>query len=204
MNPTLDQYNLKPASSSRVWIYLPFILVAIGCGLGWALLHQEPAERIAQFSDETIHSTRMHRREIHLYFPSDTSGDWITESREITGFDKERQEIVRSLASLLAGPDRNGRNIFADRVKVNGVYIDSEHTVYIDFSYLSESRNLGGIEMEIAAIESILKMIQANFPTIVAVQFLIDGSEAQTFADHIDIEKPFLFASEMEDKSIED
>ncbi len=183
-----DQTILKNRFS--VWLYLPFFLMAILVGVVWVKYDKTPLQ-FDQLSAGTLQSSSLTQRDIVLYFPLLAGEGWSTEQRTISGFESEHNEIQKALEELIKGPQREGRSVFPDTARIEGVYQDKQNNLFCDFVFEEESVNLGGINSEWAAIQSIIQTIQSNFDDIQTVQLLINHKENETFAGHIDISRPF-------------
>ena len=74
------------------------------------------------------------------------------------------------------------------------VYIDTQKTVYLDFSHHLTDGHIGGTTAEFMTISAILKTVFDNFPDEVKhIQLLVEGQEIETLTGHVNLSAPMRF-----------
>jgi len=119
------------------------------------------------------------------------------EARSLT---PEKRELAHSgdpvdlakmiIEGLIKGPLELMRTLPPDS-RLRALFIDSNHTAYVDFNGTLQEGHPGGIRSEFFSIYSIVNSLILNVPEITRVKILIAGQESQTLAGHIDIRFPF-------------
>ena len=64
----------------------------------------------------------------------------------------------------------------------------------MDFTRKVSEDHVGGLTQEAASISAVVNSLMANVKTIQKVQIIIEGTEAETLAGHIDLSQPFDLA----------
>jgi hypothetical protein len=133
---------------------------------------------------------------VYLYF-IEPGGRYLTaEPRSLEKSEDSQEFCRRVLESLIDGP-AGGRSeplipVVDPDTRVLGVYI-VDGTAYVDLSektgaaHFSRSR---GVLSELLSVYSIVNTLVLNIDGIDRVQIMISGSEADTFAGHIDVGYP--------------
>ncbi|MBN1880207.1 hypothetical protein JW823_08855 [bacterium] len=189
-----NEFSPSPRDTllSKFVLVLPFLIVAIIAGFLWAEWRNRPARPTEVTWTGALKENARIEREFNLVFPV-MSGEWLTEKRIIRGFESERQEIQSCLEAFMVGPkDANNRLPGAERITVDGVYLDGRQGLIVDLKPLVHPLNLGGIQAEIAFIGALTQTVRINFPDLNWMIILVDGEMRETLAGHIDIRDPFL------------
>ncbi len=105
------------------------------------------------------------------------------------------RDIISRLKSivtaLIKATPTNFQNPIPRGTTLNGVYIDSQKTAYIDFTHHLVSGHIGGTTAEYITVSAILKTVFDAFPDeIKYIQILIDGQEVEEISGHIDLSQP--------------
>ncbi len=128
-------------------------------------------------------------REVDLYF-ADTAGQRLSiERREVTG--ENREDLYEKVVEeLLRGPaDESRLRTLPETTQVRTIYY-REGTVWVDLDSAVRDEHPGGTWTEVLAVYSIVNTLVENFPDVEQVQILIEGSESETLAGHVDITGP--------------
>ena len=131
-------------------------------------------------------------RTVTLFFASADEPVIYGESREV-GVGRRLDEQVRQVVdALIAGPESDsGVNAIPRGTQLLAVLLDDKSgTVYLDFSSDLVAAHPGGSAAEYCTVAAIVKTIAENFPEILAVQILVDGSQVDTIAGHIRADQP--------------
>jgi hypothetical protein len=73
---------------------------------------------------------------------------------------------------------------------VRAVFLTENHEAYVDLGGTIRSGHSGGSLDEALAVYAIVNAVTANLPDVTGVQILIDGSEVDSLAGHLDLRFP--------------
>lgn len=132
-------------------------------------------------------------RTVTLYFADADDVVLVGETRQVAigrGFVEQANQVI---GALVAGPELDAVNTIPEDTKILGVFYDSELAIlYIDFSSEFVAGHPGGATAEYHTVSAIMKTVSENFPEVVAVQLLVEGSQVGTIAGHVDAYGPLL------------
>lgn len=130
-------------------------------------------------------------REVDLYFADLTGQRLSIERREVTG--ENREDLYeRVVEELLRGPvDETRLRTLPETTQVRTIYYQNG-TVWVDLDSAVRDEHPGGTWTEVLAVYSIVNTLVENFPDVEEVQILIEGSESETLAGHVDIRGPLM------------
>jgi spore germination protein GerM len=131
-------------------------------------------------------------REMVLFFISEEDDLLHKEEREITLDSTLEHQIERLIKELILGSEQGLLSPFPPETKIRGIYITQNRIVYVDFSSEFQTGHPSGSSAEISSIFSVVNSITYNFKTIKKVFILVNGTEQETLAGHIDLRRPFL------------
>ena len=129
---------------------------------------------------------------IVLFFISEEDFRLQREEREILNEPIMENRIERLVKELIAGSEEGLLSPFPSDTKVRSVYITGDGIVYIDFSPEFQTAHPSGSSAEISSIFSIVNTIAYNVKSVKRVFILVNGTEQETLAGHIDLRRPFL------------
>jgi spore germination protein GerM len=97
--------------------------------------------------------------------------------------------VVRELLKGATNP-AFARSIPADTI-VRGAYLLPDGTAFIDLGGPTVTQGWpAGSHEELMAVFSIVQTVTANFPEVKKVRVLVNGSQAETLAGHIALDRP--------------
>jgi spore germination protein GerM len=132
-------------------------------------------------------------RTVTLYFADIEESALVAETRNVAIGREFVKQIEQVIDALVAGPEHEAVNTLPEGTKLLNVFYDSEAAVlFLDFSSELVAGHPGGAAAEYYTISAILKTVSENFPEIVAVQILVEGSQVGTIAGHLNAYRPFL------------
>ena len=114
----------------------------------------------------------------------------MLEERDIRASDLSSVEAKQIVAELIRGPGGACGPALPAETKLRELFILKEGLAVVDFTKEISSNHPGGITQELASIYSIVNSLTQNVAGVKSVQILIEGSEAETLAGHIDISRP--------------
>ncbi len=132
-------------------------------------------------------------RTVTLYFADIQDAELVAETRQVAigrSFVGQAEQVVRA---LLAGPEHEAVNAVPDGTTLLNVFYDSEDAIlFLDFSSDFVAGHPGGSAAEYFTVSALLRTVSENFPEVVAVQILVEGSQVGTIAGHLNAYRPFL------------
>ncbi len=108
---------------------------------------------------------------------------------------REPIDRLKSIVNTLTkATPTNYRNPIPRGTVLNEVFIDTQKTVYLDFSHHLTNGHIGGTTAEYITISAILKTVFDNFPDEIRhIQLLVEGQEIETLTGHVNLSAPMRF-----------
>ena len=129
-------------------------------------------------------------KKVKLYFVNQ-NGKFQVEKREIQGGVSVMEDVRICIDELAVGPKENGLyRGFPAAVILNGIYIDDNRCIYLDFGKSIVEKQQGGTTRELQMIYSLVNTILDNFGQVTSVRILVEGQEVKTIGGHLDINQP--------------
>jgi len=126
-----------------------------------------------------------------LYFPSAKDGYLRAEPREIAVVPDPINQMGLVVTELIRGSKTGLVPTFPEDTRVKNIFLDDAGTVYVNFSRELQTGFPGGAWTETLTIYSLANTLALNFDDVKRVQLLVEGSEIETLAGHIDTSEPF-------------
>jgi len=131
-------------------------------------------------------------RKVKLFFPSSRPDNLLeVEERDIHSSELPSEEGKQIIAELISGSRERRLPALPVETGLRELFVTPEGLAVVDFTQEASSRHPGGLTMELASIYSVVNSLTQNVGKIGRVQILIEGSEAETLAGHIDLSHPF-------------
>ncbi|MDH7500905.1 MAG: GerMN domain-containing protein [candidate division NC10 bacterium] len=130
------------------------------------------------------------KRSLRLFYASPEEDSLQEEIREVEAGRGIDEEARTALAELIQGPHTGLLSPIPPGTRLRQVYIDGQGVAYADFSPELRDHHPGGSRAELLSIYCIVDTLAYNFEQIKMVKILIDGSEVDTLAGHIDLRRP--------------
>lgn len=172
-------------------LFVVFIVLLIVFFSGGGEKIQEPQSQKTSEPEETQAEPR-ETRIVKLFFLSEKDNRLHPEERAIWADISDIFQARQTMQELLSGPDKEGLSPFPEGTKLREIYITKQGIAYVDFSRELESEHLSGSAAETATVFSIVNTLTSNFDSIKRVFILINGTERETLAGHIDLRRPLL------------
>ena len=173
------------------------ILMALGLGINWYVQRMDSGPELAEFdtfvATESMTKTRMGDRSVVLVFPEWDATGYVTEERQIASRDRSGEDLLNLMRQLCLGPDISGSvsSIPEGTVARAAFYNPEDESVVLDFSEELVTGHPGGSTAEAATLTSILRTVALNFPDTRSCVILVDGSQVETLAGHLNLEQTF-------------
>lgn len=140
-------------------------------------------------------------RVVQLYYES-ASMLLAAESRNVQVPQSSAGAIPVVVRELLKGATNPAfaRAMPADTV-VRGAYLLPDGTAFVDLGGPTVSQGWSaGSHEELMAVYSIVQTVTVNFPEVKRVRVLVNGSQAETLAGHIALDRPLTPMAELVDR----
>lgn len=191
----------------RSW-FLPIVLTILGIlSLGLALYflyYRDPSALLSLNRNETTRDAGIRlsgpTKKIAVFFVTNDGGSLTTLEKEIPGDLTLMEQVKEAVQTLISKPPEGLITPIPEGTRLQSLFIDSLGNAYLDFSREIQQGHMGGLTAELLTVGSIVNTLLFNFKEIKGVQLLVEGSEIETLAGHIDCTKPFLQILMLENK----
>ncbi len=192
----------------RRW-FLPIVLVIIGIfSLGLALYFLYSPGHFGSLSltgNETTQNIDIRlsgpTKKIAVFLVTGDGGSLTTLEKEIPSDLTLIEQVKAVIQNLISKPPEGLMTPIPDGTRLQSLFIDSSGNAYLDFSREIQQSHIGGLTAELLTVGSIVNTLLFNFKEIKGVQLLVEGSEIETLAGHIDCTKPFSQMLMLENKT---
>jgi germination protein M len=147
----------------------------------------EPPQELDNISEEALQT-----RSITLYFLSGDDNFLHPEKREILDHSSIVHQAIQSIEELLKGSKNGLLSPFPEGTELREFFITRGGVAYVDFSSEIREEHLSGSSAEMGTVFAVVNTLTYNFKSIKRVFILIDGTERETLAGHIDLSRPLL------------
>jgi len=106
-----------------------------------------------------------------------------------------------ALLELIKGPGSELVSPLPPGIQLRQLYIDGQGIAYVDFGPALRDLHPGGSRAELLAVYSIVDTLAYNFDQVKRVKILIEGSEIETLAGHIDLRRPLKPRVDFDERS---
>lgn len=145
----------------------------------------EPLQEKGNFSEEPLQT-----KSITLYFLSEDDNFLHPEKREIIDHPSIVHLAIQSIEELLKGSQNGLLSPLPLGTELREFFITKRGIAYVDFSKEIREEHLSGTSAEMGTVFAVVNTLTYNFKSIKKVFILIDGSEMETLAGHIDLSRP--------------
>ena len=94
------------------------------------------------------------------------------------------------IEALIKGPQQGLARTLPAATAIRAIFVTQEGTCFVDLTSAVTENHPGGIQSELLTVYSIVNSLVLNVPQIKAVKILVNGTEANTLAGHIDLQTP--------------
>jgi spore germination protein GerM len=130
-------------------------------------------------------------QDIILYFGDARTMRLVPEHRDMPLRDGPVETAIALIEALTTGPKNGATPTLPSGTRVKALYVTADGTAVVDFSREITANHPGGVNAEMVTIFSIVKTLTQNIPQIKRVKLLVEGSEIETLAGHVDCLRPF-------------
>ncbi len=173
-------------------------LIVVSLILAVAFFRSGGEEKIKHYLDEPIQEKNnlseesLPTRSITLYFLSEDDNYLHLEKREIVDHPSIVHQAIQSIEELLKGSQNGLLSPLPVGTELREFFIIKRGIAYVDFSGEIREEHLSGTSAEMGTVFAVVNTLTYNFKDINKVFILIDGSEKETLAGHIDLSRPLV------------
>ena len=169
------------------WMFISLFIIL--CGILYITLRYSERNLFKNFVRKPAQIPKI---TVKLYFAEPDSEKLVAETRVIPRGTTLTKTVKMVVEELIAGPlDEELVNAIPSRTVLNGVDIDPNGVLWVDFSHHLSQEHPGGSSAEIMTVYEIVDTILLNFHELSKVGILIEGNSVDTLAGHIDCSQPF-------------
>ena len=183
-------------SRRTVWILMLCLSGAILTGsLFWVERQRQarrrPGPAEGSMEVQELAGANLAKVSASVYFRQTGSRGLVPSRREIFAARSPEVRARQLIQALIEGPQGGETGqmvpVLPREAKVRQIYMLKDGTAVVDFSDEVFHLLPGGIDSETTAMESIRRTLLENVNEIKTVRFLINGTDADTFAGHVAI-----------------
>jgi spore germination protein GerM len=130
-------------------------------------------------------------KRIAVFFVTSDGNALTTTEREIPGEVTLIEQLKMTIQILTSKPPEGLITPLPEGTRLLSLFTDSLGNAYLDFSREIQQNHIRGLTAELLTVSSIVNTLLFNFKDLKGVQLLVEGSEIETLAGHIDCTKPF-------------
>jgi len=156
------------------------------------VLKRRPRIQVPQQVKTEIDHPEMGVRLVSLYFPN-TNGSSLGRETRALNVTADKSVQLRALVEELSHPRYYAHlPCLPKGAEFRNLLIDNQGLAYVDLTSEFLRNHPGGLTGEQFSIRCLALTLVDNFPEITAVKILVDGSEIETIAGHVDASEPFI------------
>ena len=169
-------------------------LVLVGIAMLWTLFIVVPGwyAQGQGTASSNVASGSVATRKItaRLFYVSEDGVHLVASERDVVFGQTPVEQASRIIEAQLAPAPEPYTSPVPTGTKLRTVFLSGSGEAYVDLSSEVSSAHPGGSLSELFTVYSIVDALTANLPSIMSVQILIDGKEADTLAGHVDLRRP--------------
>ena len=125
-----------------------------------------------------------------LYYADAEGTALVPSQREVPLAEDPVAQGRQILAAQLGPAPEPFVSVIPEGTMLRAFYVTDRGDAFVDLSREVSANHPGGSFTELLTVYAIVNAVTANLPAIQRVQILIDGTEADTLAGHIDLRRP--------------
>ena len=160
----------------------------------WAFRHRHAAvlpPGSARPQAQSLATGKEAKRKVTLVFVSEAKGTAEADEREIFETPSLVNQAKQAVLALMEGPRGPGMaKVFPAGSGLRELFLAKDGLCVVDFTPETAAAHPGGTTAEYQTLQSLVRTLTGNFPSISSVQVLLGGERRETFAGHFDILDP--------------
>lgn len=181
--------KVQSDSITAGWLFLAMTVCFLLSGNAGAA-RQDPQSEPPISSEQVVQTSRSGPVPVHLYFGSPEGPYLISETRIIGHPDDPVRMASAIIESLINGPRSNLIRTIPAGTELRAIFIATDSICVVDFSPAIRDSHPGGSRGEMLTVYSIVNSLIINIPSIKQVKLLMDGSDIDTLAGHLNVQNP--------------
>jgi len=125
-----------------------------------------------------------------LFYVSPDGARLVPVEREVAFGEGTLEQARRILVAQLGEVSENHVSAIPRGTRLRAIYVTEQGEAFVDLSGEVTTAHPGGATTELLTVYAIVGALTANLPAITAVQILVNGSEVDTLAGHVDLRHP--------------
>jgi spore germination protein GerM len=171
------------------------LVVGAAAALAWVLFIALPrwsAPRPTAFTPESSAPASAGRKiKANLFYVAEDGTTLSSVEREVPFAENTAEQARAIIEAQIAPVAAPLVSAVPAGTTLRALFVAKSGEAYVDLSPEIVSAHPGGSTNELLTIYTLVDALTANLPAITAVQLLVDGKEAETFAGHVDVRRPF-------------
>ncbi len=171
-----------------------YIGLAAMLGVGLVMLLVLGPRWLATTPEEAVTApeTAAEARKIRarLYYVDEQGTGLTSVEREVLYGEGTVEQAKRIVEAQLAAPPETLTSAIPQGTRLRTVFLTKTGEMYVDLSGELRQNHPGGTTSEILTVYAVVSALTSNLPAITSVQILIDGTEVDTLAGHLDLRRP--------------
>jgi spore germination protein GerM len=150
----------------------------------------QTAPSVAQSSTTTTPVAEARKIKARLFYVNEEGTALSGVEQDVIYGEGTVEQARRIIEAQLATPTPPLASAIPPGTKLRTVFVTSGGDAYIDLSAELQANHPGGTTNEILTVYSLVSALTSNLPAVSGVQILIDGTEVDTLAGHLDLRRP--------------
>ncbi len=171
-----------------------YIGLAAMLGVGLVLLLVLGPRWLATPPEETVAppeaAAEARKIRARLFYVDEQGTGLTIVEREVLYGEGTVEQAKRIIEAQLAAPPETLTSAIPQGTRLRTVFLTRAGEMYVDLSAELRQNHPGGTTSEILTVYAVVSALTSNLPAITSVQILIDGTEVDTLAGHLDLRRP--------------
>jgi spore germination protein GerM len=175
----------------------PFSVLAVLVTLvaAWLLLIALPQwygreQPEAQLPSEPAQQETGRRITATLFYISEDGMHLVGAQREVPHASSATEQARRIVEAALGPAPDPLASAVPEGTTLRALFLTPRGEAYVDLSEQVSAAHTGGSLDELFTVYAIVNALTVNLPAVTAVQILVNGSEVDTLAGHVDLRRP--------------
>ncbi|MFB3855199.1 MAG: GerMN domain-containing protein [Vicinamibacterales bacterium] len=125
-----------------------------------------------------------------LFYVSSDGARLVPVEREVPFGEGTLEQARRILMAQLGVAPPAHASAIPPGTRLRAIYVTEGGEAFVDLSDEVTKAHPGGATTELLTVYTIVGALTANLPAITAVQILVNGTEVDTLAGHVDLRRP--------------
>lgn len=150
---------------------------------------QATAEDLARWERLSVGESLTETRNVEAVYVDRDTGEWTSVADSVTVPVDEALRLERVVSTWLRRAGASGVTV-NPTTRLLSAHVDGDRRAYVNLSSDLLDGASVGLTAETEFVIGLAKTIRANLPTVVDIQLLVDGQEADSIGGQLDISAP--------------